>query len=111
MANSAGKIGGFMLITKSSKLKSNHVTFGLNHVDFTGGNLAIVNNSVADMRHTSITVMNPSGNCPFTITGGSDLKLASIYSTDKDSNNTLVLGSHEVCVDSTSQALGIETGF
>ena len=72
--------------------------------------IAIVNNSMAEMIHTSIIAIIPGGYCPLTVTGGSTLNMAFIYSINRDSNTLLDLGSHEVCIDTTSHASGIETG-
>ena len=83
---------------------------GPNHVGITGRNIAIVNNSMAEMIHTSIIAIIPGGYCPLTVTGGSTLNMAFIYSINRDSNTLLDLGSHEVCIDTTSHASGIETG-
>ena len=109
--NTAGKKGGFILITETSNLTSNHLTLEQNLADVTGNNIAVVNNSVAEMKHTRILMFYKRQHCSIAVTHGSVMQMTFIYSTRTGNNETGKFGTDEVCVDSSSKSSGTPVGL
>ena len=110
--NTVGSTGGFMLITEHSNLNSHYLTIEGNIAEVIGNAIAIVNISVAELKHTNILGLLTMEHCLFTATSGSKLTIASMYSMNNHSttNNRITERKHLVCIDSGSQASGLETG-
>ena len=110
--NIAGSTGGFILITEHSKLISHYLVLEGNVAEVTHNAISIVNNSMAKMKHTKLLGFLSNEHCSFTVTGGSKLIIASMYSMNNSSttNISTTEGKHMVCIDSGSQASGLETG-
>ena len=101
-----------MLITEHSNLISHYLSVEGDDAEVTDNAISIVNNSVAEMKHTNISAFFKKEHCLFTITGESKMTIASMYSMNNNSdiNNRTTEGKHMVCIDSSSQASGLETG-
>ena len=110
--NTAGSIGGFMVITKHSNLISHYMEIEGNIAEVTGNDISIANSSVAEMKHTNISALLRKEHCLFTVTGGSKLIIASMYSMNYSgtTNINTMKGSNMVCIDRRSQVSGLETG-
>ena len=110
--NTAGKMGGFMWITKSSRLFGQNWEFGQNKANYAGSNLAISNNSVAELKHLhrySLELNDPV--CPIVVQRSSDVIVTSLYHSSFDSgdsrnNNRTMDPDIHVCSDTISKVNG-----
>ena len=110
--NTVGSTGGFVLITKHSNMISHYLVLEENVAEVTDNAISIVNNSMAKMKHTKLLGLLSNEHCLFTVTGGSKLTIASMYSMNNNStaNISKTEGKHMVCSDSGNQVSGLETG-
>ena len=110
--NIAGSTGGFILVTDHSNLISHYLAIEGNVTEVTGNAISTANSSVTEMIHTSISDFLNVEHCLFTVTGGSKLIITSLYpmNNNSDASSRKTEGKHLICIDSGSQASGLETG-
>ena len=109
--NTAGKMGGFFMAEKS-EITGLNLDFGENKAN-AGSNIALVNNSVATIRHLHIYRTLNQTICSMVVQRSSHMTLTSLYHSNstldvdnsEHNSSSMVPGAH-VCNDSTSTVKG-----
>ena len=79
IGNNAGRIGGFILITKRSELIAYNLKLARNHAEMAGSDIAIVNNSRATIELFCMYSISKKDICAIVVQRSSTLTLTTLY--------------------------------